>query len=120
MQALRSFALKLPETETGIACAGTAVECETVKVGGKAFLFLGKPILRLKLKESIAEAEGFASCKLGAGGWTAIDSSGDDVPALAVLKRWVEESYGLQAPKKGVKRANSATMKAGVRKSKSQ
>ena len=60
MKALRSLALKYPDCEEGIACKGTAIECSTFKVKGKAFLFVGRTEVRLKLADSIAEARKLA------------------------------------------------------------
>jgi YjbR len=102
---LRAQALKLPEAEEGIACKGTALECPTVMVRKKAFLFLAASQLRLKLDDSLAEAESLAAqkpdcCKVGGKGWVTITYA--DLPATQAkaLERWVEESYRLFAPKK--------------------
>ncbi len=47
-------ALALPGAERGIACAGTSLEATTVTTGGKAFVFVGKKDVRMKLGESLA------------------------------------------------------------------
>src|SRR5262249_44961069 len=99
MQALRRFALRLPDAEEGIACEGTALESRTVKRKNKAFLFLRATEARLKLAASLTEAAGLASQEptrysLGAHGWVLVKLEGGPVP-LDVLKRWIEESYSL-------------------------
>jgi len=102
---LRAKALKLPDAEEGIACKGTALECATVMVRKKAFLFLGASKLRLQLDDSIAEAETLAAqhpdcCEVGGKGWVTVIYA--DLPAAQakLLERWVEESYRLFAPKR--------------------
>lgn len=104
MKALRAIALKYPACEEGIACKGTALECATFKVGGKAFLFLGRADIRLKLGESLPEAAKLAKKEperfnAGAGGWVKVMYGEDHPLPLDVVKRWIDESYGLMAPK---------------------
>jgi predicted signal transduction protein with EAL and GGDEF domain len=99
MQSLRRFALTLPETEEGVACAGTALEAVTVKRKGKAFLFLRATEARLKLDASLPEAEALATknparCQVGAHGWVLVKLDGKSDP-LDVLKRWTAESHAL-------------------------
>lgn len=97
-QALRELALRLPAVEEGVACEGTAIEKRTLKVGGKAFLFLGPRDALLKLRESLPEAKRLAQAeperyRAGAGGWTKV-CFGPDAPAdLALLARWIAESH---------------------------
>jgi ElaB/YqjD/DUF883 family membrane-anchored ribosome-binding protein len=120
MQSLRKFALALPETEEGIACKGTAIECATVMVRNKAFLFLGKMEIRFKLDDSLAEAAKLAAkepdvYKVGAKGWTSIAVAGiKDVP-IGLMKRWIGESYRLMAPKQLAASTNELP-KAGPKK----
>jgi hypothetical protein len=109
--------LSLPDTEAGIACKGTAAERATIKVNGKAFLFLGSADAMLKLQDSVRESEQFAAqlpahCKPGKGGWTSL-KFGDAAVPLDVLKRWVSESYQLFAgtDSKAVTRKKSAAPK---------
>jgi len=104
MKALRQFALKLPGTEQGIACAGTKLECPTVTVKGKAFLFAGANHLRLKLTDSIPEAKKLAAKEpdrysVGANGWIAVASPDGTWPAMSLMQKWTEESYRQFAPK---------------------
>jgi hypothetical protein len=101
---LRELALKYPETEEGIACAGTALEKRTIKVRNKAFLFLGKADVMLKLRDSLTEAAKLAAkapdvYKAGANGWVTVKLDAGASPSLDVLARWIDESYRLLAPK---------------------
>jgi predicted DNA-binding protein (MmcQ/YjbR family) len=106
MKTLRKLALKYPEAEEGIACKGTAIECTTFKARGKAFLFLARTNLRLKLGESLAEATALAAkepgrYEVGAHGWIKV-TLGDDRLPMELLTRWIDESYRLLAPKQFV------------------
>ena len=103
MQTLRSFAVKLPETDEGVACEGTALESRTVRRKGKAFLFLRATEARFKLGPSIAEAKARAAkdpqhLQVGAGGWALVKFEGATLP-LDVLRRWVAESHELTGGK---------------------
>jgi hypothetical protein len=117
MQALLQCALGLPETEKGIACAGTVIESHTVKTKKKAFLFVRSSEARLKLAASLKEASKLAAQQperysVGAGGWVLIKFEGATNYPLDVLKRWVKESHSLYANGK----APPARPKAPVRK----
>lgn len=103
IEALRRFALALPGTDEGVACAGTALEKRTLRTGGKAFLFLGRGDAMLKVGASLAEARRFAAkdpagCRAGGGGWVTVRIGEDAVVPLPVLERWIAESHGLMAP----------------------
>lgn len=99
---LRSIALALPKVEQGVACAGTALESSTYRIGNKAFLFVSPKEARLKLRSSISDAKksGF---KVGAGGWVTLPL--DSLPDPRLAEQWVAESYaqfsGPLAAKKG-------------------
>ena len=100
---LRDRALGLAGVEEGIACEGTALEKRTLKVRNKAFLFLGKADMMLKLGPSLAEAEKAAKAepdryKVGATGWVTVQL-GEALPAEQI-GRWIEESHSLFASKK--------------------
>jgi hypothetical protein len=102
--ALQRIAMRYPEAQEGIACAGTAVESRTVRVRNKAFLFLGKNHLMVKLRESLAEATKLGSkaperYKVGAGGWVKVTFGDVEITAAGILERWIGESYRLLAPK---------------------
>src|SRR5262245_42765046 len=104
LQDLRAIALRYPETEEGVACKGTSIECTTFKAANKAFLFVGAKEIRLKLQASLAEANKLAAkdpdrYKAGAHGWVAISTGDDPSVDLALLERWIEESYRLLVPK---------------------
>jgi hypothetical protein len=103
LQALRKLALRYPETEEAIACKGTALECSAFKARKKTFLFLSHAELKLKLQQSLPEAEELAEkaperYKAGSGGWVTVMFR-DATPPLDLLERWLDESYRLVAPK---------------------
>jgi len=101
-------ALRLPGAAEDIACAGTSLECRTITAGGKTFLFLPKTEIRLKLRDSLPEAEALAAAepetyRVGAHGWVTIRLSIAEAaadPALDRLERWLVESFRLIAPRK--------------------
>lgn len=104
MLALRKFALRLPETEEGVACEGTALEARTFRTAKKSFLFLRAADARLKLDASLKEAAALAEkdpkrFEVGTGGWVLVklDHATD---AIDRLERWVTESHGLFRPAK--------------------
>jgi hypothetical protein len=120
-QALLQMARSHPETEEGVACAGTVIEKHTVKVRNRAFLFLGQTDAMLKLDDSFPEARKLAAkepgrYKPGAGGWVKLTwNEGEALPQV-VLKRWIGESYRLMLGEKSKK----ATTKKRLAKSKSR
>jgi hypothetical protein len=104
LQILRTVALGYPETQEGVACAGTSAEKRTIKVKGKAFLFLGMADVMLKLRESLEEATTLASkrpdrYKVGAHGWVTVTISNLKSLSEKLLLRWIDESYRLLASK---------------------
>jgi hypothetical protein len=111
MDALWAAATRHPRVEAGVACARTAVESRTAKVGGKAFLFLRPQDARFKLAASAAEASRKGSgCKVGAGGWCHVVLVAEDAPPLDVMERWIAESYALMAaPAAGKEKVNKPT-----------
>ena len=116
MQALRKFALRLPQSEEGVACEGTALESRTIKTQSKAFLFLRSTEARLKLGKSLKEATKLAAkepekYRVGAGGWVLVKFD-DATDPLDVLQRWVAESHGLF----GAKRAGSGSVARNARR----
>ncbi len=91
-------ATRHPGVEPGVACAGTAVETRTAKVGGRAFLFLRAQDARFKLGASAAEAaKAESGCKVGAGGWCHVVLGTHETPTLRVMEAWIAESYALMA-----------------------
>jgi hypothetical protein len=104
LDALRTIALRYPEAEEGIACAGTAAERRTIKARNKAFVFLGRADIMVKLRGSLPEASALAAqdgnrCKAGANGWVKLTWSADAHAPVELLARWIDESYRLLAPK---------------------
>lgn len=109
MQALRKFALRLPNTEEGVACEGTALESRTIRTGNKAFLFLRPKDARLKLAGSLKEAAARAAKEpdryvVGTGGWILVKFN-DATDSIGVLERWIAESHTLLGAGKPAKRA---------------
>jgi predicted DNA-binding protein (MmcQ/YjbR family) len=101
LNALRTFALSLPETDEGIACEGTSLEKRTIKVRKKAFVFLGKTDVMFKLSRSLSDATAIAKespdfVKAGATGWVTIKLEGSPVSRPS-LEGWIKESYQLFA-----------------------
>lgn len=95
MERWRALAMDLPDTDEGVSCKGTVLESRTVKVDGRAFLFLGKDV-RLKLEKSIAGARKMDGVDVGSGGWTTIRLE-DGVPDVELVEKWIRESYALVA-----------------------
>lgn len=103
MTNLREVAMRLPEVTEGVACAGTALEKRTLKVRGKAFLFLGRADLMVKLADGLPEAQALAAAqparyKVGANGWATVRLDGE-APDPDLLTRWIEESHRLLSPR---------------------
>jgi predicted DNA-binding protein (MmcQ/YjbR family) len=102
--ALRDYALSFPETHEDFPWGH-----RTIKVKGKAFIFMGNEAerfgLSVKLPVSASGALMLPFCSptgygLGKSGWvTAEFKSGDKIP-LDWIKSWIEESYRAVAPKK--------------------
>jgi hypothetical protein len=122
---LRTTAMELPDTEEGIACAGTSLEKRTIKVRGKAFLFVGQADAMLKLSESLPMATKVAGehpdhFKVGAHGWTTIRFAWSEALPINTLQSWIGESYRLFATlttKSGVaKKKVASTTKAAKKK----
>jgi hypothetical protein len=100
MKALRRAALRHPDTHEGISCEGTSLEKRTVKAHRKAFVFLGVADVMVKLRESLPEARRLARkepdrYRAGAHGWVKASFAEDEEPPLALLQRWIDESYRL-------------------------
>jgi hypothetical protein len=123
MNALRKVAMSLDDVSEGIACEGTALEKRTVKVGGKAFLFLSPTDAMLKLAEVSLSAATKASKKnpnirAGKGGWVKITFDDDENPPPASINQWIAESHALMrpAPKKKTAKKTTATAKKKAKK----
>lgn len=108
---LKKFAGSLPEVREDFPWGHSAF-----KAGKKAFLFMaredGELSLSVKLPESgflalslpFAEPTGYG---LGKSGWVTARFRAKDKPPVAVLERWIEESYRAIAPKKSVAELDS-------------
>jgi hypothetical protein len=119
-QTFRDEALRFPETEEGIACAGTSLEKRTIKVRNKAFLFLGAADAMLKLRESLPQAAKLAANEpgryaVGANGWVKVTFADATNLPIDVLVNWIGESYKLMAPKQAGAAAPARTGKKAAR-----
>jgi hypothetical protein len=100
IDSIRTRARKFACVEESIACKGTPIESASFKINKKAFLFLRPAQLMVKLRESLPDASKRAAdspdtLQAGASGWvTAKLNAARSVP-VAVLERWVDESYRL-------------------------
>ena len=101
---IRKTATSLPEVEVGAVCDKVAF-----KAGKKNFLFLGNDgngyDLKLKLKDSLEEANELAAGQAGAvsvgsTGWVELNFPQNKSLPQPVLVRWIKESYRLLVPKK--------------------
>jgi predicted DNA-binding protein (MmcQ/YjbR family) len=108
VEELRAWALTLP----GAHRKAPWPEHDDVAVKDKTFVYLpakGRPFsLSCKLPYTGYEALQlpFASptgYELGKSGWVSFSPPEEQLPQLAQLKEWVEESYRAQAPKRLVK-----------------
>lgn len=124
VQALLRLGLRHPDAKESIACKGTVVESATVKVGNKAFLFVRPTNVMVKVDASAAEASSMAAAEpgrysVGKNGWVTIKLKlREPTPALAVLERWIGESYRLaagQGAKGGAKGASPAKKKVAAK-----
>jgi hypothetical protein len=97
-QALGTAALRYPEAEEGIACKGTAVESSAFKARKKTFLFVSAAGVRLKLRESLAEAAKLASKEpgiytVGSLGWVHAKLGSGECPPFDLIESWIDESH---------------------------
>ncbi len=118
-ETMRKLAMKLPGAEQSIACAGTAAECRTVKAGGKAFLFLRKTDVMLKLRDLAAEASRQPDrYKVGAGGWTMVSYEALSSMPSSQHAKLIDDSYravggGKETPKGASSRSKKKVVKRG-------
>ncbi len=103
MKAIRKIALGYPEVEETDSCVNRAF-----KARKKAFVFLGMKdetySVRLKLRDSLDEAETLAAespenFDVGSHGWTLVTFPHAKSPPRGLMKRWIDESFRLLAPK---------------------
>ena len=105
LRKLRTFGLAYPGAHTKSPWPGH----NDLAVNGKTFAYLsveGEPFsMSVKLPYTSYEALTLPFSKptgygLGKSGWVTIEPVAAQVPALDVLKAWIDESYRAQAPKK--------------------
>lgn len=102
-QALRAHGLAFPEAEEDFPWGHTAL-----KVKGKTFAWLTDDdgfnlTVKLPVSRDFAEVFEFASPAgygLGRSGWISCRFAPGEEPDLALMKRWLAESYRAVAPKK--------------------
>jgi hypothetical protein len=120
VDALRSLALKFPETEESVVCNKSAF-----KAGGKGFLFIGSDDatynVMVKLGVSLPEATKLQSkdpamCKVGAHGWVTVTLPLDQAAPANLFERWVHESFQLVAPKRLIATKSVPPRKKSTRK----
>ncbi len=120
VEMLCAFGSRQPGAEEGVACKGTAAECTTYKMHGKAFLFVRPKAAMVRLGDSFAEAaklqgEAPELYRAGTGGWVTITLNGPESPDAKILERWIAESYTLYAnAAKVTKPAKAKTKTAGT------
>lgn len=104
VQPIRQIAESFPEVSVGTVCNKDAY-----KARNKNFLFLWagdtEYKLKLKLADSLPEAQKLAKAEpdyysIGSSGWVDIEMPLKKSPPKALLRRWIEESFRLNAPKK--------------------
>jgi predicted DNA-binding protein (MmcQ/YjbR family) len=105
LRELRAFGLAYPGAHTKSPWPGH----DDLTVNGKTFAYLsveGDPFsLSVKLPYTSYEALKLPFTKptgygLGKSGWVTIEPPTGQLPSLAILKSWIDESYRAQAPKK--------------------
>ena len=105
LKKLRAFGLAYPGAETKSPWPGH----DDLAVKGKTFAYLsiaGEPFsVSVKLPFTGEEALKLPFAKptgygLGKSGWVTLEPSLAEIPSLALLKSWIDESYRAQAPKK--------------------
>ena len=101
---IRQIAESFPEVSVGTVCNKDAY-----KAPNKNFLFLWADDteykLKLKLADNLPEAQQRAQTEpeyysIGSPGWVDVEMPLKKSPPKAVLRRWIEESFRLNAPKK--------------------
>jgi hypothetical protein len=118
---LRHLGLRHPGVEEGVACEGTVIEKRTLKLRGRAFLFLGPTDAMLKLADSLPEAQALTKedpehFRAGLGGWTKVMFADGRLP-LKLMERWIAESYGLFVKSKTAPKPRAkAAKKNGARR----
>lgn len=102
IEKLHQHAMRLAHVVESVACKGTVIEKRTVTVNKRAFVFLGTRDAMLKLGKSLPEAWKLAEreperFRPSASGWTKITFTPGSAMPVDVLKRWIDESYGIMS-----------------------
>lgn len=101
---IREIAFTYPELTEGTSCSKVAF-----KVKGKSFVFVeqkdGEWNAMMRLGDSIPEAELMAkespdNVSIGKHGWTTLRFKNGKGPTKKILKRWIDESFRILAPRK--------------------
>ena len=121
---LCTLARGLPDVTETVACAGTAIEQASFRVGTKSFLFVqakdGGVVVRLKLSDSMDAVEACTEAEVGVGGWVTVRVGAGEKPP-GRLNAWVKESYALSsAPRPSKKKAVAKKKTAAKRKSRAK
>lgn len=97
----------------------------TLKVKGKAFVFLALTGEGLSMSVKLPQSNGAALMMpfaqptgygLGKSGWVSASFGARDTPPLEMLRKWLDESYRAIAPKKLVAQLDGAAPKAQAAK----
>lgn len=108
---IRKLATAYPDLTEGTSCAKVAF-----KVKGKSFVFVeqkdGEWNAMVKLDASLADAKARQkkqpnNISVGNHGWTTLKFKNGKGPPKTVLRRWIDESFRLLAPKKVVAELDS-------------
>ncbi len=120
MKEIRTIISKLPEVSEGTSCKKIAF-----KVKAKNFVFVeeledGLHVM-LKLKNSLSEAQALAkktpsNFKAGLNGWVNATFTKKVKAPKGLLKKWIEESFCLMAPKKVLEQFTSSPTQAKAAK----
>jgi hypothetical protein len=110
LEPLRRIALRHADVVEDVACKGTAVESAAFKIRGRMFLSLRPAAAMVKLDGSLSEAVRLARAEAdryrpGSQAWTTITLGDCPAPPIALMERWIAESYDLMAAAKPARKA---------------
>jgi len=112
LAAMAEFALRYPEVTEGVACAGTPIESRTVLTGKRAFVFLRRKEVRMKVGDAFAEVAALAEAQpnryeAGKGGWIKVVLEAGADPTADEWQRWIDESFRLMATKTRIRKLDA-------------
>ena len=118
IEAMAQHALRYPEVTEGLACAGTPIESRTILTGKKAFLFLRRQEVRMKVADSLPQIEQLAAAhpdqyERGKARWIKISLEAGADPAASDWRRWIDESFRLFATRTRIKKLDAAPLSLG-------